>query len=46
VVYTCAADKVGIKFYTSLGFELLGPVIESAPGRTMDDSDIVLKRML
>jgi RimJ/RimL family protein N-acetyltransferase len=44
-VYTGAADNIARKFYTSLGFEFLGPAIEWAPGRTMDDSDIVLKRM-
>ena len=45
-VYTGATDKIAVKFYTCLGFELLGPAIEWAPGRTMDDSDLVLKRML
>jgi RimJ/RimL family protein N-acetyltransferase len=45
-VYTDATDKIAIKFYTSLGFEILGPAIESAPGLTMDESDIVLRRTL
>ena len=45
-VYTGATDKIATKFYTGLGFEILGPAIESAPGRTMDDSDIVMKRTL
>jgi ribosomal protein S18 acetylase RimI-like enzyme len=45
-VYTDAADTIATKFYTGLGFEILGPAIESAPGRTTDDSDIVLKKVL
>jgi RimJ/RimL family protein N-acetyltransferase len=45
-VYTGTTDKIAIKFYASLGFELLGPAVEWALGRTMDDSDLVLKRML
>jgi len=32
--------------YKSLGFEHLGCAPEWAPGRTMDNFDIVLKRML
>jgi RimJ/RimL family protein N-acetyltransferase len=40
-VYTVATDNIAMKFYTSLGFELLGPAIEWAPGRTMNDSDLV-----
>ncbi len=45
-VYTSAAEKIAIKFYASLGFELLGRAAEWAPGRTTEDSDLVLKRML
>jgi RimJ/RimL family protein N-acetyltransferase len=45
-VYTGADDEIAIKFYASLGFEILGPAIKWAPGRTMDDSDLVLKRRL
>ena len=45
-VYTDATDTIAAKFYAGLGFEILGPAVESAPGRTMDDSDIVLKRIL
>jgi hypothetical protein len=45
-VYTDAADDVAIKFYTSLNFELLGAARDCAPGKTMADSDIVLRRML
>jgi GNAT superfamily N-acetyltransferase len=45
-VYIGADDEIAKKFYTCLGFEILGPAVESAPGRTMDDSDIVFKRML
>jgi GNAT superfamily N-acetyltransferase len=45
-VYTDLHDDVARSFYTSLGFEVLGPASEYAPGRTTDDSDIVLKRIL
>jgi len=45
-VCTGAADNIAVSFYKSLGFELLGCAAEWAPGRTMDDSDVVLKRML
>jgi GNAT superfamily N-acetyltransferase len=45
-VYTDAIDTVVAKFYTDLGFKILGPALESAPGQTMDDSDIVLLRTL
>jgi RimJ/RimL family protein N-acetyltransferase len=45
-VYTGAADNIAMKFYTSLGFELLGPSIQWARGQTMEDSDIVMKRVL
>jgi ribosomal protein S18 acetylase RimI-like enzyme len=45
-VYTGSSDDVAVSFYKSLGFEVLGSAAEWAPGRTMDDSDIVLRRML
>jgi RimJ/RimL family protein N-acetyltransferase len=45
-VYTGCTDEIARSFYTRLGFELIGSAVESAPGRTMDDSDIVMKRML
>ncbi len=45
-VYTGSADDIAVNFYKSLGFELLGCAGDWAPGRTMDDSDVVLKRML
>ena len=45
-VYTSLEDEVARSFYTSLGFEVLGPASEYAPGKTTDDSDIVLKRIL
>jgi len=45
-VYTGSADDIAVNFYKSLGFELLGCAAELAPGRTTDDSDVVLKRML
>jgi ribosomal protein S18 acetylase RimI-like enzyme len=45
-VYTGSADDIAVNFYKSLGFEVLGCAAEWAPGRTMDDSDVVLKRML
>jgi GNAT superfamily N-acetyltransferase len=46
LVYTGSQDHVARSFYMSLGFELLGPARDCASGRTMDDSDIVLRRML
>ena len=45
-VYTGLQDAVARSFYTSLGFEVLGPASEYARGKTTDDSDIVLKRIL
>jgi GNAT superfamily N-acetyltransferase len=45
-VYTGSQDGVARIFYIGLGFELLGPARDWAPARTMDDSDIVLRRML
>jgi GNAT superfamily N-acetyltransferase len=45
-VYTGVRDDAARSFYTSLGFEVLGPASEHAPGKTTDDSDIVLKRIL
>jgi ribosomal protein S18 acetylase RimI-like enzyme len=45
-VYTGSSDNIAVSFYRGLGFELLGSAAQSAPGRTMDDSDIVLRRML
>ena len=45
-VYTGSSDDVAVSFYKSLGFELLGSAAERAPGRNMEDSDIVLRRML
>ncbi len=45
-VCTDTTDTIAAKFYTGLGFKILGPAIESAQGQTTDDSDIVLKRML
>lgn len=35
-VYTDATNTIATNFYTTLGFAILGPVIESAPGLTMD----------
>jgi RimJ/RimL family protein N-acetyltransferase len=43
-VYTGLQDSVARSFYTSLGFEVLGPASEYAPGKTTDDSDILLRR--
>jgi Acetyltransferase (GNAT) family len=45
-VYTGSSDEIAVSFYKSLGFELLGRATDSAPGQTMDDSDVVLRRML
>lgn len=44
-VYTGSADDIAGSFYKNLGFELLGCAADWAPGRTMDDSDVVLRRM-
>lgn len=45
-VYTSSDDETAQIFYTSLGFEVLGPASDCAPGKTLDDSDIVLRRNL
>src|ERR1700740_730299 len=45
-VYTGSHDDHARTFYTSLGFEVLGPASEYAHGKTMDNSDIVLRRIL
>jgi len=45
-VYTGARDEIARTFYFGLSFEVLGPAREFAPARTMDDSDIVLRRIL
>jgi len=45
-VYTGSSDNIAVSFYRSLIFEELGTAADWAPGRTMDDSDIVLRRIL
>ena len=45
-VYTGSSDKIAINFYRGLNFEELGAAADWAPGRTMDNSDIVLRRIL
>ena len=45
-VYTGSSDDIAVRFYKSLGFEVLGSAAEWATGRTMDDLDIVLRKML
>ena len=45
-VYTGSSDNIAVNFYRSLGFEALGPAADWARGRTMEDSDIVLRRIL
>ena len=45
-VYTGSSDDAAVCFYKSLGFEVLGSAADWAPGQTMEDSDIVLRRML
>ena len=45
-VYTGSSDSIAVIFYRSLGFEVLGAAADWAPGRTMDNSDIVLRRIL
>jgi hypothetical protein len=44
--YTGSSDDIAVSFYKSLGFEVLGSAAHCAPGRTMDNSDIVLRRIL
>ena len=44
-VYTGSSDDIAVRFYKSLGFDVLGPVAQWARGQTMDDSDIILRRM-
>jgi RimJ/RimL family protein N-acetyltransferase len=45
-VYTGSSDSIAVNFYRSLGFEVLGVAADWAPGRTIDNSDIVLRRIL
>ena len=45
-VYTGSQDDVARTFYIRLGFEVLGQAQDYAPNRTMDNSDVVLRRML
>ena len=45
-VYTGSSDDIAVSFYKSLGFEFLGSAADSARGRTMHDSDMVLRRIL
>jgi ribosomal protein S18 acetylase RimI-like enzyme len=45
-VYTGSSDSIAVCFYESLGFKLLGTAADWAQDRTMDDSDIVLRRIL
>jgi GNAT superfamily N-acetyltransferase len=45
-VYTGFSDKIAVNFYRSLSFDELGAAADWAPGRTMDNSDIVLRRIL
>jgi ribosomal protein S18 acetylase RimI-like enzyme len=45
-VYAGSHDDAARIFYISLDFEVLGPASDYAPGKTMDDSDIVLRRIL
>jgi RimJ/RimL family protein N-acetyltransferase len=45
-VYTGSDNNIARTFYLSIGFEVLGPASDYAPGQTMDNSDIVLRRAL
>ena len=45
-VYTGSSDEIARRFYTNLGFDILGAARDHAAGQTMDDSDIVLKLQL
>jgi len=46
LVYTDSNDVVARMFYIRLGFQVLGPASDHAPGKTMADSDIVLRMQL
>jgi len=43
-VYTGLSDQIAVSFCKILGFELLGCAGDWAHGRTMDDSDVLLRR--
>jgi len=45
-VYTGCKDEIARMCYMSLGFQVLGPASDYAPGKTAEDSDIVLKLQL
>jgi len=45
-VYTGSSDEVAREFYSTLGFKLVGPARDHAPGQTIDDSDVILKLQL
>jgi len=45
-VYTGSENEIAVSFYKGLGFQIFGPAGEFARGSTMDDSDIVLRRIL
>jgi ribosomal protein S18 acetylase RimI-like enzyme len=45
-VYTGSSDDIAVCFYKSLGFEVLGAAAQWARGQTMDDLDIILRRIL
>jgi GNAT superfamily N-acetyltransferase len=45
-VYTGSSDDIAVAFYRSLSFEVLGAAADWAPSQTMDNSDIVLRRVL
>jgi hypothetical protein len=46
LVYTDSNDVVARMFYIRLGFQVLGPASDHAPGKTMADSDIALRMQL
>ena len=45
-VYTGSSDNIAVKFYRTLGFEVMGAAADWAPSQTMDNSDLVLRRTL
>jgi hypothetical protein len=45
-VYTGAEDHIARNFYVSLDFEVIGQAKDWALDRTMDNSDVVLRRMV
>lgn len=45
-VYTDAANEPAQQLYEKLNFERMGTAEQCAPGKTMNDSDIVFRRLI